>query len=204
MKRMSKFLILMLAVMMPQMIFALTPDETLQKARQKIAGAKSLSADFKMTLNGATYSGKIQSKGSKFSIVSNVSSSWYDGTNMWTYNAASKETTLFKPTASELSEANPLLYISGAGNYNVTASKTKKKGLETVVLVPKKAGTGVKNVMIHLNSSTFLPSQIEITPSSGQKITVTVSNIKLNPTISDSQFTYPKSSYKNVKVVDLR
>lgn len=190
--------------LVPFMLSAMTPAEALQKAKDKISSAKSLSADFTMNAGGRTTTGKLLTKGTKFSLTSNLSSSWYDGSSLYVYNPASAETTVMKPSAAELAEANPLSYISSSSLYNVTGSKQKTPGMETVVLIPKKSGSNVKSIMIQLNASTFLPAGITVTQSSGSKITISLSNIRLNPSLSDSQFVYPKAKYGKAKLIDLR
>lgn len=199
-----KYILCVILMFAPLVMSALTPTEVFEKAKSKIKGASTISASFKMAVGGRSCNGTLMSKGSKFCLTSNLTSSWYDGKSLWVYNPSSAETTVVKPDASELQEANPLLYISAASNFKVMSSKQKKAGNETVVLVPTKNGTGVKSVMLFINSSTYLPTSIEITPTSGSKVTLTLSNIKLNTSISDSKFTYPKSSYPKAKVVDLR
>lgn len=183
---------------------ALTADEILAKGKSKLTSATSISASFTMKLNGQSLSGTILSKGSKFALISGVSSNWYNGKDLYTYNPSSNETTVFRPTAAELLEVNPLLYINSASNYNVKATKAKVAGEETVVLIPKKTGTGVKNVSVTFDSKTFLPKLIRIVTSSGSTVEVSVSNIKLNGSVSDSSFEYPKSKYPKVKINDMR
>lgn len=194
--------IAMMVSVMPS--FALTPSEVLEKGRQKIASAKTLTADFSMKINGQSVKGTISSKGNKFAIVSNLTSNWYNGKDLYTYNGMNKETSVFKPSASDLADVNPLLYISTAKNYNVSATKNKKTGLETVVLIPKQKGSSVKSVTIDFDASTYLPKSILVAPVSGGAIQLSLSNIKLNGSVADSQFEYPKSKYPKVKINDLR
>ncbi|MCH5217177.1 MAG: outer membrane lipoprotein carrier protein LolA [Muribaculaceae bacterium] len=184
--------------------FALTPSEAFSKASAKLRGATSLSADFSMTLNGSTVKGTIKSKGDKFAIISNVTSNWFDGKELYTLNPSKKQTTIFRPTKAELIEVNPLLYLQSASDYKISGTKTKKAGVETVVLIPKSSGSGVKNVVIDLDSKTLLPKTIKLTPTAGDAIVMNVSNIKLNGSIADADFKYPKSKYPNVTIVDMR
>lgn len=193
-----------MSLLFPTMLYSVTPEEALKNAQNKVGKASSISASFKMNMGGKNISGTIYTKGKKFSLVSNLSSCWYDGANLWTYNPATSETMLTKPTASELAQSNPLLYINNASNFKVVSSKTVKKGCETVVLIPKSTSMGVKSVILYINSSTWLPESMEITPGSGSKMTIQLSNIKLNPSLSDNTFTYPKSKYPKVKIVDMR
>ena len=196
--------LLMGLLMIPSVVSAVTPKECLDKARAKLASASSLSADFTMKVEGQTIKGHLDSKGNKFSLVSNANSNWYNGRELYTYVPSQSETTVFKPTASELAEVNPLLYINTSSEFKVSGTKTKKPGLETVVLIPKKSGTGVSNVVIDFDANSFLPRAIKLTPSTGKAIEISISNVKLNPKLSDSAFEYPKEKYKKVKIIDMR
>ena len=185
--------------------YSLTASEIFDKGKAKISGAKSLTASFTMTVSGQTISGNIISKGSKFALTSNAASSWYNGTDLYTYNASTGETTVMNPTKSELVDSNPLLYLTSASNYDVKASKTKKKGVETVVLVPKKSKTtSAKSITLELDSKTYLPVAISVVPQSGGVIKLSISNLKINGTVADTSFEYPKSKYPKAKINDLR
>lgn len=183
---------------------ALTAKEAFDKAKTKVTSATSLTADFSMKLNGTTVKGKIYSKGKKFAIITNATSSWYNGTNLYTYDPSAQETYLFNPTSSELKEVNPLLYLNSASGYKISGTKNKKSGIETVVLIPSGTGSGVKNVTIDLDSKTYLPKSLRIVPSTGDAIDISISGLKINPTISDTTFDYPKSKYPNATITDMR
>ena len=184
--------------------FALTPQEALNKGKSALASAKSVSADFSMKVNGQNVKGRLLSKGSKFTLISNISSNWFNGKDLYTYIPSKKETTVFNPTATELAEVNPLLYLNTSSNYKVAGTKKKVPGIETLVLIPLKPGGGMKSVTIDLNSKTFLPTKIRIVPNSGSPIEISLSNVKLNVSIPDSYFEYPKSKYPKVNIVDMR
>lgn len=203
-KEISRLLALIFAVSLPLFAFALTPQEALEKSRQKLASATSVQATFSMKAEGQNIKGKLISKGSKFSLVSSASSNWYNGKELYTYVPSQKETTVFKPTSTEIAEVNPLMYINSGSQFNITGTKTKKNGLETIVLIPKKNGTGVKNIIIDIDSKTYLPKSIKLTMAAGGAVDVTISDITLNSPIKDSTFEYPKDKYKNVKLIDMR
>lgn len=183
---------------------AATPGEALAKAKKAISGASSLTADFSLKAQGNTVKGKILSKGKKFAVNTNSTSSWYNGTDLYTYQPSKSETTIFRPTATELAEVNPLLYINTADNFKVLGTKAKKAGVESIVLMPKNTSSGIKSVTIDLDSKTFLPKMLTIVPSSGGNMVVTISSIKLNSNIPDSSFNYPKQNYPKAKLIDMR
>lgn len=185
-------------------VHALTATEVFQKGKNKLTLAKTVTASFSMKADGNIFTGKLLSKGNKFTITSNASSYWYNGSDLYTYIPKKSETTVFKPSSSELLEINPLLYLNSSTSYNITTTKTKKAGLETIVLLPKTSRSSVKSVTIDLDSKTFLPKYIKIVTSSGGIIDLSILNIQLNSNISDSSFTYPKSSYPKAKIIDMR
>ena len=201
---MFRILLLILCVSAWNSVFAVTPEEALSKAKDKLGRSTSLTADFSMQADGKTFTGNIYSKGSKFAIISNAGSNWYNGKDLYTYSPSKNETTVFSPSASDLAEVNPLLYINSSSEFKVAGTKGKKAGVESVALVPKNTGTGVRTVVLELDSNTFLPKNIKVYPTSGGVIDITVSNLKLNAGVSDSSFEYPKDKYKNVQLIDMR
>lgn len=203
-KYITRWLLGVCAFLTAQSTFAITPQEALDKAKTKLTEASSVSADFSMKIDGRTVKGNIVSKGSKFTLISGVNSNWYNGKNLYTYVPAKSETSVFTPTASELAEVNPLLYLNSASQFKAMGSKTRKAGIETVVLLPIKKGTGVKSVTIGLDAKTFLPKTINVEPTSGSIINITISNIKLNLRVADSTFEYPKAKYPKSQIIDFR
>lgn len=200
----SRTSIISLFLFFPVLCYAITAQEAYEKGKNKLSSASSITADFTMKTNGGTVKGKIVSKGNKFAITSNASSNWYNGVDLYTYLPSKAETTIFKPTAQELSEVNPLLYLKTASNYKVSATKTKKQGLETIVLIPKSSGSSVKSVTLDLDDKTFLPKSLKIISASGATIEISITNLKLNSSISDNAFAYPKSKYPKAKIIDMR
>lgn len=183
---------------------ALSPSDVFDKTKEKISSAKTLSANFNMNINGENIKGQLYSKGKKFSLFTGVISNWYNGTDLYTYDSSNGETYIFRPTASELAEVNPLLYLNSAKDYKISGSKTKTKGIETIVLLPVKSTAPVKNIIFQIDSKTFLPISIRIFPKSGQTIDINLSNIKLNGVIGDNTFVYPKNKYPKAKITDMR
>ena len=205
MKQIAKiFIFLSIALFSTQFADAQSAQDILSKASSKLNGASSVRADFSMKINGQSCSGKLAAKGNKFVLTSSVGSSWYNGSAMWSYSPATGETTVFKPSTGEIMEANPLMYARNSGNFTATFSKNKTAGKHTIVLVPKSKGNGLKSVTLVLNASTYLPEKVIVTPISGGAVTVNISNIRLNASVSDSEFNYPKSKYPKAKIIDLR
>ena len=182
-----------------------TAEAMLKRAATAIKSAEGLNASFTLTSGTHKLNGTMKSSGTKFSLETSSTSTWYDGKTMWTYNGNNKETTVTTPTKSELAEANPL-YIVNAYSSNFTAAfaKSQPKGGKTIVLTPKSKKLGYKSVHITIPDKSSFPSQVIVIPASGQRIAISISQIKTGLKFPDATFTYPKSKYPKAEIVDLR
>lgn len=182
-----------------------TADGLLKKAAAAINGAGGLTASFSLDYGQQKMTGTLKASGRKFALQTQSTSTWYDGKNMWTYNAKTNETTLFSPTSQEVAEANPLSIVNSySGTFTAAFAKTQAKGISTIVLTPKSKQTGYKSVHVSIPAGSSFPSKIVVIPSSGQKVTVTISQVKTNQKLAESTFLYPKAKYPKVEIVDLR
>jgi outer membrane lipoprotein carrier protein lolA len=184
---------------------AATASEIMNKAARKAKSAQTISGTFSVTTSGKTFNGSLKASGSKFSFLTPMASSWYNGKNMWTYNASSKETTLVTPTASEIAESNPFEYLrTYSANYNATFSNKKIAGKYVIVLLPKSKRNTIKSVEVSLNGKTLKPERFVITPRSGASTTINVKSLEYSGAVKASEFEYPKSKYPGVQIIDLR
>lgn len=184
---------------------AATATEIMNKAAATAKNAKGISGTFSVTTSGKSFTGSLKASGSKFSFLTPAASSWYNGKNMWTYNASSKETTLVTPTASEIAESNPLEYIrTYSANYSAAFSNKKIAGKYVITLLPKSKRNTIKSVEITLNGKTLKPERFIVTPKSGAATTVNVKSLDYASSIKASEFEYPKNKYPKVQIIDLR
>lgn len=186
-------------------VSAETAEAVLKKTSTAVKSAGGLSASFSLTSGNQKISGTMKSEGNKFSLVTNINSTWYDGKTMWTHNANSNETTVTIPTASEVAEANPLYIVNVySNNFTAAYSKTQTKGSKTIVLTPKSKKLGYKSVHVTIPDNSSFPSKLIVIPSSGQKLTISISQIKTGVKLPDATFVYPKSKFPKAEIVDLR
>lgn len=210
MKKSSIIRVLLLVALLPALCVgeafaAETAAQALNCAAAAITRAKAVSASFSFTSGGQKGSGTLKMSGKKFTYSSPGSSCWYDGRNMWTYNSASRETTLVAPTASELAEANPLSYLaSGASGFTCTFSGKPTGQRKVIDMTPKSRKAGVRKVTVTLAGAAMTPQKIVVTSTDGSVSTVTISQLKTLKSLPASDFVYPKKRYPGVKVVDLR
>lgn len=207
MTRFLKYLIMAVVFLLPASadMTAQTADALLRKSANAIKGANGLTATFTMISGGEKVTGTMKSSGSRFSLESSVSSTWYDGKTMWTYNASTNETTMMHPTPAELAESNPLYIVNTyAGNFTAEYAKSQVKGSKTIILTPKSKKIGYKSVYLTIPDSGSFPSQITINPMSGQRITISITGVKTGQRFPANAFMYPKSKYPKAEIVDLR
>lgn len=205
---MKYFRYIVLATMATVVAFpmaAQTAAGMLKKAAADINGAGGLTASFTLDYGQQKISGTLKAAGKKFALQTPSSSTWYDGKSMWTYNANNNETTLMTPTAQEVAEANPLSIVNSYSSiFTAAFAKTQPKGGKTIVLTPKSKNSGYKSVHVTIPEGSSFPSKLIVIPTSGQKVTVTVSQVKRVQSLSASTFVYPKSKYPKAEIVDLR
>ncbi len=182
-----------------------TVEGMLRKAAAGINGTSGLSASFTLDYGTQKVTGTMKAAGKKFALQTQSSSTWYDGKSMWTYNAKNAETTLINPTAQEVAEANPLSIVNSySANFTATFAKTQTKGSKTIVLTPKSKKSGYKSVHVTIADGSIYPSKLVVIPSSGQKVTVSITKITSGLKLPAATFVYPKAKYPKVEIVDLR
>lgn len=182
-----------------------TADQILKKASAAINNANGLSASFNIDYGTQRLTGTLKTSGKMFVLQTSSSSTWYDGKNMWTFNAKNNETTLINPTAQEVAEANPLLLVNSYSMQFVASfAKNQTKGNKTILLTPKSKSIGYKSVMVTIPDGSNYPSRLVVVPSSGQTVKISISNVRTSQKFSNSTFVYPKSKYPKAEIVDLR
>lgn len=182
-----------------------TADGMLKKAAAAVNGAGGLTASFTLDYGQQKVSGTLKASGKKFVLLTSTTSTWYDGKNMWTYNSRNNETTLMTPTAQEVNEANPLSIVHTYSSSFVAAfAKSQIKGCKTIVLTPKSKQSGYKSVHVTIPDGSAFPSKLVVIPSSGQKVTVSITQVKSGQKLTDQTFVYPRSKYPKAEIVDLR
>ncbi|MDE7159511.1 MAG: outer-membrane lipoprotein carrier protein LolA [Muribaculaceae bacterium] len=179
--------------------------QIMKRASALMDRASGIDATFTMTTGGRSVKGSLKSSAAGFVLTTPSYTSWYDGRNLWTYNASARETTLTLPSKEELCEANPMMMVSGYANaFTAAFAKKQTAGTHTIVLLPKSRKSGLKNVVLVIDSRTYKPTRITVNPASGASVSVAIHSLRTDAKFSKSSFTYPKSKYPKVEVIDLR
>ena len=179
--------------------------EVLHKTASKIRNAGKVSCMFTLEGSKGSLKGTLNSEGSKFKLATPGSTTWFDGTRMWTSNPGTKEITLVTPTAEEIRESNPFSYLdSYEKDFNVFFSKRKDSGHYLVLLNPKRENTGLKAVEVAVNKKTFLPDRFIVRDSRDNVTTINVNSLSLKSNPGPGGYVCPVESMKDYEIIDLR
>ncbi len=185
---------------------AVTAKSVLDSAASKLTGSNAMTAYFTVSQPGydSTTSGHITVSGDRFAIISDEMSSWYDGKIQWTYSPAINEVNITSPTPDELRQVNPFAIINAFRtefNYRLTSSSASAY---TVELTPKKPSGEVSKAVITFDAKTWYPSVITITSTDHSTVIITVNDIKEVKSVPTSTFTFNKTKFPGVEIIDLR
>lgn len=183
-----------------------TANDVLSKTSLKINSAKCLIANFTATVaQGKSTKGTLTIAGRKFAMTTEGYGVWFNGTDMWSYYANNKETSLTTPTDGELLEINPLMIVNQyAKNFKATIT-AKSKSSYTVVLTPLSKSNSVRKATIVISASTWLPTSIDATFSNNTSLMIKINSITEGKnTPAKSLFEYQKEKYPGIDVIDLR
>lgn len=205
MRKLSFLLIFLSLNLLVEAQNTLTPERILGKTVALISNTQGVEANFKVYNSGYSGSGSVKTRGEKFRVTLPDAQVWYNGKDLYTYNGNSKETTVIVPTPEELSQTNPLAYVSNAPkSYNVAFSTVNKSGCYVLELTPKTKGNEVKRITLTVGKNDFYPQKIVVEPTTGAPISADITSFKTGVGATQSEFEYPKSKFPGVELIDLR
>lgn len=201
----TKFLFLLLVLLsgVPA-AYAVTPDEVLGKAVAKINKSNSVDCRFTISGSNGSLNGSLSASGRKFRMTTPMGTTWFDGSNMWTSNAKTKEITLVCPTDGEVRESNPFSYLeSYKSQYRLFFSKRKDATRHLVLLNPKSARSDIKAVEVAVNKKTFMPERFIIRDRNNNVTTINIQSLSLT-SAPQVTFVCPVDKMKDYELIDLR
>jgi len=159
--------------------------------------------------NGSSesFEGVIRMKNNKFVLTTPEMTIWFDGTTQWTYMPYNEEVSINTPAGDDLRLLNPMLFLQDyKKDYSVTAigesTSVNAKAAYDIQFTPKKKDN-IENIVIQIEKNTSLPVKIVISIRNCSRITLNINELKSgNP--ADEIFSFPRVSYPNVAIIDLR
>lgn len=152
--------------------------------------------------------GTIHMKGSRFKLVVDEMTTWFDGKNQWVYIVQSKEVNVSNPTEEELLMINPVkvfqLYKHG---YKCKWAGEKNEGgrtVQKVMLTPINKFSSLQSIIASFDKTTLRPVSIVITNKDKSGSRISISTYVTGQTYSDTHFIFQQKNYPNTEVIDLR
>ena len=202
---MKKLLVLILTISTFSPAWGQKANDILEAVSKKYNALSSYSAGF--TISGANKAvGSLLSKGKKYKISFDGQEVYNNGKDVYTYIAETNEVNITSYTEGDESDISPNnifnLYKKGyTSAYKQETTKAGKK-YDVITLTPK-AKSGITKIELVIGKADKLISAWTVWEKSGSS-TYTINKFTPNVTLSDATFTFDKSKYPKVEVIDLR
>ena len=202
-------------------LMQLNAQTTNQDAKKILDGVSAKFKSFK-TVNAAftykvenaagkalsTKKGTVSMKGTKYRISFSGQEIFCDGTTVWNYDKAANEVTISTLDAASGSITPQKLFTNFYDkDFTYKLSGEKKEGGKAYQVIDMSPTDKSKpfssvTVMVDKNAKTIYSTRV--TEKGGSKYSYTVTSLKSNDAIADTQFKFDKAKYPGVEEVDLR
>lgn len=203
MKKIAKYLLAAMLVVIAQCAFAQDATKILDKASAAMKSAGNVKVGFTMSAEGGSQVGYIKLSGQKFVVNMGGNVTWFDGTTMWNYVKKNEEVNVTNPTAAEVAKMNPYAFITFYKK-GYTAKMGKSTSKEYEIVLTGQGNAPFSNVVLKLNKSTYMPQSIKMTSAKAGTTTIVCNSIAKNQKFSASTFQFNKKNYPKAEIVDLR
>ena len=179
--------------------------DILNAVNRKYSSFTSYSAGFKVT-GAEKYSGTVLSKGKMYKIKLAGQEVYNNGKDVYTYVADANEVNITSYNEGDESDLSPNhifnLYKKGySASYKNEITRGGKK-YDVVVLTPK-TRSSISRVELTIGKTDRLISSWTVFEQAGAT-TYTLTDFKPDIVVADAAFTFDKSKYPKVEVIDLR
>lgn len=185
----------------------------LENVSKKVNSLKSVKANFALHLAGAngkvkeTKKGSFMMKGSKYKVTLAGQEIICDNKTVWTYMKETNEVQVsaYNPNEQTISPAKLFtnFYDKEYSYKYVGPKKVSGKDCDVVELIPTSKSKQFSKVQLAVDKTNTIVGG-NIWEKNGNEYQYDVSGFTPNANISDAMFTFDKSKYPGVEVVDLR
>ena len=191
------------------------PDakKILDQISNKIKSYHSVQAGFELKIEDAkgnlegTKKGVVYMKGIKYRVTISGQDIFCDGKNIWTYDKSANEVTVTKFDPSSNSITAQKLFTNFYDKdflYKLNGSqKHGNKMLQEIEMTPVDKTKNFFKIYLYVDNTAKTVVSSKMLDKSGNKYTYTINNLNGNAQLSDATFTFDKTKYPGVEVVDL-
>jgi len=156
----------------------------------------------------STKKGNVSMKGTKYKVSFGGQEIFSDGKTVWNYDKNSNEVTINNADVSGRTLTPQKLFTNFYDNdflYLLNGEKKiAGKTMQEIEMTPTDKTKPFHKVYLQVDKAAKTIYSTKVLENGGNRYTYTVSNMKTNKALSDNQFTFDKSKYPGVEVVDLR
>lgn len=183
-------------------------QKILDRASSKLRSAKGITTNFSLTqkdksnhLQG-TAKGVVKIKGNKYYVKEGDNQVFCNGSQQWNFNGRD-EVTVSKADNSDADDLSPQQILSGFSKTDFTSKLISSSGTNyQILLTPIDKRKNFKQVTIFVSKSSNLITKALIIDKSDNKIEITFSNVNLNATLADSEFSFDAKKHPGVEVIN--
>ncbi|WP_323134380.1 LolA family protein [Tellurirhabdus rosea] len=181
--------------------------DVLDAMSAKYKSLSAYTAGFTYAAGTDSYKGDLTVKGPKFRLKLAGQEVFNDGKTVSTYVKETNEVNV-QDLETASGDINPAkIYTIYKNGYNYKYIGEQKQGglpVEVIELTPEKKNTQVAKVQIAVNKKDKSVKSWKITDKAGKITSYTITKFTPNPKVTDAYFSFDKSKYPGVEVVDLR
>lgn len=200
-----KKILCLFTILLVGTVVAFAQDATaiLDKTSAALKAAGNVKIAFSLSTDGGASDGYIKLRGQKFVVNVNGTTTWFDGTTMWSYVKQNDEVNVTTPTATEVAKMNPYSFLTFYKK-GYTAKMGTSTSREHEVILTGNDTSHYKKVVMRINKATNYPSYINMTSPKGLVTTISCNSLQKNQKYTDATFRFNKKNYPGAEVVDLR
>lgn len=156
------------------------------------------------------FDGQIDLEGNKFHLTSSYIEIWYDGKNQWILYKELEEVNITQPTRQDFLELNPInIFNEYKKNWKYKDNGRKKdlnkNMIQEIELVPQQTkNKNINKIIIQINPNDSVPIKIHVFFKNKIENIICFNKYKKNVHFPNQYFSFDKSRYPNVGIVDLR
>lgn len=152
--------------------------------------------------------GTLTMKGTKYRVSFAGQEIFCNGTTVWNYDKAANEVTISKLESSSGTITPQKLFTNFYDkDFRYILNGEKKVGnktLQEIEMTPLDKSKPFHKVYLLIDKTAKTIYSTKVLENAGNRYTYTVTSMKTNTAIADTQFTFDKSKYPGVEEVDLR
>ncbi len=215
---MKKLYAVLFSVIAVMMVRAQSNDPDAKKildgVSAKFKSFKTVQAGFTYKVEDAagkalsTKKGTVSMKGTKYRVSFSGQEIFCDGTTIWNYDKSTNEVTISKLDAASGMITPQKLFTNFYDKdflYMLNGEKKEAgKTLQEIEMTPTDKSKSFHKVYVRIDKNTKTIYSTKVLEKTGDRYSYTVTSMKTNTAMDDSQFVFDKKKYPGVEEVDLR